>query len=223
MSALPGLFVIGEANFSDHGANRLGASALMQALADGYFIVPRTIGHYLAATTLSPLAEGGPEARAARAEVELGLRRLLEAPGTQPAVVFHRELGEILWQHCGLARERSGLVRALEAIQALSERFWRELRVPGDGAAPSAELELAGRVADFLELGELLCLDALAREESCGSHFRVEHASPDGEALRDDARFAHVAVYRPRDGGGVERSIEPLSFGAVTPSARSYQ
>jgi succinate dehydrogenase / fumarate reductase flavoprotein subunit len=216
MSTLPGLFVTGEANFSDHGANRLGASALMQALADGYFIAPRTVGHYLAAHALAPISENSAAASSAQRDVEARLNRLVCAGGTRTASDFHRELGEILWQHCGLERERAGLEHAREQLLDLSDRFWRELRVPGSSESFNAELEHAGRVADFIELGALMCRDALAREESCGSHFRADHPQ------RDDARCAHVAVWQ-HDGDGEPRPLtEPLSFETTTPTARSY-
>jgi succinate dehydrogenase / fumarate reductase flavoprotein subunit len=224
MSTIPGLFVLGEANFSDHGANRLGASALMQGLADGYFILPCTLGGYLAGARLAPAAEDGPEARAARAEVEARLHRLLTRQGRRSANDFHRALGRLLWEACGLERSGVGLAKAIDEVAALREAFWEDVTVPGDGHELNQELERAGRVADFLELGELMCRDALAREESCGCHFRVEHQTEDGEARRDDQAFAHVAAWVPRaPGRPPERLLEPLHFETLPPSERSYR
>ena len=195
MSTIPGLLVGGEANFSDHGANRLGASALMQGLADGYFILPYTVGHYLASTKLEKVDESHPEARAAVAAVEERLKRLLSMNGKRTVTSFHRELGKIMWEHCGMGRNKAGLEAALQKIPALREEFWRNLNVPGSADDLNQSLEMAGRVADFLELGELMCLDALEREESCGGHFREEHQTAEGEAVRDDERFCHVAAW----------------------------
>ena len=224
MSTIPGLFVLGEANFSDHGANRLGASALMQGLADGYFILPYTLGGYLAGARLAPVAEDGAEARAARATVETRLHRLLARQGRRSASDFHRALGRLLWDACGLERSRPGLTKVIEEVAALRDAFWEDVMVPGDGHELNQELERAGRVADFLELGELMCRDALAREESCGCHFRVEHQTEDGEARRDDQVFSHVAAWMPgAPGRGPERLVEPLAFETMAPSERSYR
>jgi succinate dehydrogenase / fumarate reductase flavoprotein subunit len=223
MSTIPGLFVIGEANFADHGANRLGASSLMQGLADGYFILPYTIGHYLATSKIAPPVEDHVEAQGALERVSDRVRRLLGVRGRRTAASFHRELGRILWDHCGMARCQRGLNRALEAIPALREAFWHEVAVPGSGAAFNQELEYAGRVADYLEFAELLCHDALHREESCGAHFREEHQTDDGEPKRDDDRFAHVAVWEFREGGTPILHKEPLNFEFVQPTTRSYQ
>lgn len=223
MSTIPGLFVIGEANFADHGANRLGASSLMQGLADGYFILPYTIGHYLASAKPTPVAE---EHRASRAAVECvtGLvATLLRANGRRTAASFHREVGRILWDHCGMARSKAGLTGALEAIPALREEFWRDVAVPGSGETFNQELEYAGRVADFLEFAELLCHDALHREESCGAHFREEFQTADGEPQRDDERFAHVAAWEYRKDDTPILHKEPLAFEFVQPTTRSYQ
>jgi succinate dehydrogenase / fumarate reductase flavoprotein subunit len=217
MSTVPGLFVAGEANFSDHGANRLGASALMQGLADGLFILPHTVPGYLAGAPLPAIGEEHPEARAAVADSQARIDRLLGSRGRRGAGEHHRELGQRLWSDCGLARNRAGLERALREIPALRAQFWEDLSVPGGGDL-NQELERAGRVADFFELAELMCRDALAREESCGCHFREEHQTPDGEARRDDARFGHVAVWQ-----GPQRLEEPLRFETVTPSERSYR
>ncbi len=223
MSTIPGLFVIGEANFADHGANRLGASSLMQGLADGYFILPYTIGHYLASAKATPVAE---EHRASRAAVErvTGLvATLLRANGRRTAASFHREVGKILWDHCGMARSKAGLTGALKAIPALREEFWRDVAVPGSGETFNQELEYAGRVADFLEFAELLCHDALHREESCGAHFREEYQTADGEPQRDDERFAHVAAWEYRQDDSPLLHKEALAFEFVQPTTRSYQ
>ena len=224
MTTIPGLFAIGEANFSDQGANRLGASGLMQALADGYFILPATMAGYLAGAELVPVDEDGAQARAARADVVARLDRLLALRGRRTASDFHRALGRVLWQECGLERSRRGLAKAIDEIGALREAFWADACVPGGPDELNQELERAGRVADFLELGELMCRDALARDESCGCHFRVEHQADEGEPLRDDGRFAHVAAWRPGIGGrGPERLIEPLAFASMALGERSYR
>jgi succinate dehydrogenase / fumarate reductase flavoprotein subunit len=225
MSNVPGLFVLGEANFSDHGANRLGASALMQGLADGYFVVPYTIGDYLA--TQSPGARPPTEAaefRQAEDNVRGITARLLGVKGREPVSHFHKRLGHILWQYCGMARNRAGLEQALREIPALREEFWGNLSVPGSGDTLNQSLERAGRVADFLELGELLCRDALVREESCGGHFREEHAYPDGEGKRDDAAMAHVAAWEFQGEGRTPlRNAEPLNYEFVKMSVRNYK
>ena len=224
MSTIPGLFVIGEANFSDQGANRLGASALMQGLADGYFILPATLGGYLAGERLVPVSEDGTEAVAAVAEVRARLEKLLAPKGRRTASDFHRALGRVLRDACGMERSHVGLTKAIDEVAALREAFWEDVTVPGGGRELNQELERAGRVADFLELGELMCRDALAREESCGCHFRVEHQTEDGEARRDDGRFAHVAAWTPgAPGRGPELLIEPLTFETMPPSERSYR
>jgi succinate dehydrogenase / fumarate reductase flavoprotein subunit len=224
MSTLPGLFVIGEANFSDHGANRLGASALMQGLADGYFILPYTVGNFLAGARPDGATADRPEFAAAEAAVAARVRALLAVGGRRTAMSFHRELGTIMWDHCGMSRTAAGLERALARIPALREEFWQDLLVPGTGAELNQSLEVAGRVADFLELGELMCRDALAREESCGGHFREEHQTEDGEARRDDERFCHVAVweYAGADRPPI-RHQEPLLFENVHLATRSYK
>jgi succinate dehydrogenase / fumarate reductase flavoprotein subunit len=225
MSNLPGLFVLGEANFSDHGANRLGASALMQGLADGYFVIPNTIGGYLA--TQGPggsAAPDGAEFRAAEEEVRGRVGRLLGARGGEPVSRFAKRLGAILWNDCGMARNRSGLERALREIPSLREEFWANVNVPGSAESLNQSLERAGRVADFLELGELLCRDALAREESCGCHFREEHQYPDGECKRDDERFAHVAAWEYQgEGRAPVRNVEPLAYEFTKMSVRNYK
>ncbi|MCZ7438568.1 fumarate reductase/succinate dehydrogenase flavoprotein subunit [Micromonospora sp. WMMC241] len=223
-STIPGLFVIGEANFSDHGANRLGASALMQGLADGYFVLPSTLANYLAANPLEKVEASHPEAVAARTEVEERLRRLLAINGDRTVDSFHRELGQIMWEHCGMERSEAGLRKAIDEIRALREQFWQRARVPGDGEGLNQSLEKAGRVADFFELAELMCIDALHREESCGGHFRAEHQTPDGEAERDDDRFAYVAAWEyAADAGTPVLHKEDLVFEYVHPSQRSYK
>ena len=224
MSNLPGLFVIGEANFSDHGANRLGASALMQGLADGYFILPQTIGHYLAGVRSNGLSTDHAEFKAAEERVTQATKRLLGINGKRTVDSFHRELGKIMWEHCGMGRTAAGLKTALERIPALREEFWENLRITGSGEELNASLEKAGRVADFLEFGELMCLDALTREESCGAHFREEHQTEDHEAKRDDANFMHVAAWEYRgEGVAPTRHVEPLDYEVAKPTQRSYK
>ena len=224
MSSIPGLHVLGEANFSDHGANRLGASALMQGLADGYFIIPVTIGDYLATAKPAPVTTDHPEFRRVEAEVAGRVRRLLDARGRRTVDSFHRELGHLMWEHCGMARSAEGLRAALGRIPALREEFWADVGVPGTGEALNQSLERAGRVADFFELAELMCRDALHREESCGGHFRVEHQTEDGEARRDDERFCYVAAWEW--GGEGRESVlhkERLEFENVHLATRSYK
>jgi succinate dehydrogenase / fumarate reductase flavoprotein subunit len=224
MSNLPGLFVLGEANFSDHGANRLGASALMQGLSDGYFVIPSTLPNYLADLLgTAPVPVDDPAFAEAQGDVDDRVKRLLSVGGTQSVDHYHRELGKIMWDYCGMARNRTGLEKALSEIPALREEFWKDVRVLGDGPM-NQSLERAGRVADFFELGELMVRDALEREESCGGHFREESQTEDGEALRDDDRFAHVAAWEW--GGDPGRSIrhqEELHFENVHLSQRSYK
>ena len=224
MSTIPGLHVAGEANFSDHGANRLGASALMQGLADGYFVLPYTIGHYLASNTLPKVTTDHPEFQAARTAVEERTKRLLSINGKRTVDSFHRELGLLMWDKCGMARDAAGLKEALERIPKLREEFWRDVRVPGTGAELNQSLEKAGRVADFLEFAELMCIDALHREESCGGHFRVEHQTEDGEAKRNDEEFAYVAAWEyAGEGKPPVLNKEPLVFENVHLSTRSYK
>ncbi|MFZ9745798.1 MAG: fumarate reductase/succinate dehydrogenase flavoprotein subunit [Opitutaceae bacterium] len=225
MSNVPGLFVLGEANFSDHGANRLGASALMQGLADGYFVIPYTIGDYLAGQKPgSRPSTDAPAFRQAEENVAEQVARLLGAKGKEPVNQFHRRLGKIMWDHCGMARTRAGLEQAIQEIGALREEFWRNVSVPGSAATLNQALERAGRVGDFIELGELMCRDALTREESCGGHFREEHQYPDGECKRDDTNFAHVAAWEFQGEGKVPlRNVEPLNYESVKMSVRSYK
>jgi succinate dehydrogenase / fumarate reductase flavoprotein subunit len=225
MSNVPGLYVLGEANFSDHGANRLGASALMQGLADGYFVLPNTIGDYLA--TQKPAARPKTDAAEflqAEANVRGIVTRLLGIKGKQPVSHFHKRLGKILWNGCGMARNATALRKALAEIPALREEYWQNVNVPGDGGTLNQSLERAGRVADFLELAELLCLDALERDESCGCHFREEHVDPEGECLRNDEQFAHAAAWEYQ---GEDRAPllnkEPLVYETVHMAKRNYK
>ena len=225
MSNLPGLFVLGEANFSDHGANRLGASALMQGLADGYFVIPYTIGDYLAGQKPgSRPATDRAEFQQAEENVTGMTKRFLTNQGNQPVSHFHKRLGKIMWEHCGMARTKAGLEAALQKIPALKEEFNATVKVPGSADTLNQSLEQAGRVADFIELGELLCRDALTREESCGGHFREEHQWPDGECKRDDEKFAHVAAWEFQgEGKTPQRNTEPLNYEFTKMSVRSYK
>jgi len=224
MSTIDGLFVLGEANFSDHGANRLGASALMQGLADGYFVIPYTIGGYLAGTPLEPVSvEAGPFTEAAR-EVSERTRRLLSIQGRRTVDDFHRELGAIMWDYCGMSRNNDGLAKAREMIRALRGEYWQDVRVPGGGDDLNQSLERAGRVADFLEFAELMVADALARQESCGGHFNEAYQTAEHEALRDDEHFCHVAAWQyTGDERAPERHTEPLTFEHVHLTQRSYK
>jgi succinate dehydrogenase / fumarate reductase, flavoprotein subunit len=224
MSNVPGLFVLGEANFSDHGANRLGASALMQGLADGYFIIPYTLGNYLAQTPKEAIDESHAEVRATVKDVEERTLKLLSIGGVRTPDSFHRELGKIAWEKCGMARNAKGLEEALQRIPELREEFWKNLRVPGTGEELNQSLEKAGRVADFLEFGELMCRDALERNESCGGHFREESQTEEGEAKRDDANYSYVAAWEWK-GAGEKHALhkEALEFEYVHPSQRSYK
>ncbi|MFT3783121.1 MAG: fumarate reductase/succinate dehydrogenase flavoprotein subunit [Nibricoccus sp.] len=225
MSNVPGLFVLGEANFSDHGANRLGASALMQGLADGYFVIPYTIGNYLA--TQKPGSRPSAdreEFKKAEAAVGDMAKRLLSNNGTETVASFHKRLGNIMWKYCGMARNKTGLEQALKEIPVLREEYWKNVKVPGDNISINQSLERACRVADFMELAELMCRDALTREESCGGHFREEYQYPDGECKRDDEKFGHVAAWEFQ-GEGKEplRNAEPLNYEFVKMSVRSYK
>ena len=224
MSTIDGLHVTGEANFSDHGANRLGASALMQGLADGYFIIPNTIGDYLATHKLEKVNASHPAFTSAQEDVAQRTKKLLSIDGARTVTSFHRELGRIMWEYCGMSRNETGLKTALAKIPALREEFWRNVNVPGSDVELNQALEKAGRVADFLELGELMCLDALDRTESCGAHFREEFQTPEGEALRDDVHFAYVAAWEyAGEGKPPIMNREPLVFENVKLSQRSYE
>ena len=224
MSTLPGLFVIGEANFSDHGANRLGASGLMQGLGDGYFILPYTMGHYFASTKQAKIPTSHAEFKKAEEDVHQSIQRLLAINGKRSVTSIHKELGRLMWENCGMVRSRQSLETNLKRIPKLREEFWRNIKVAGSGEELNQNLEHAGRVADFLEFAELLCLDALHREESCGGHFRVEHQTADGEARRDDAHFAYVAAWEFK---GPDRKPElhkePLVYEEVKMETRSYK
>jgi len=225
MSNVPGLFVLGEANFSDHGANRLGASALMQGLGDGYFVIPHTVANYLAGILgESALPVTDPAFDAVEAEVSDRVRQLLAIGGTKSPDWFHKELGRIMWDHCGMARNEAGLQKALSEIPALREEFYKDVRVLGSGQSLNQSLEKAGRVADFLELGELMCLDALDRRESCGGHFREESQTEDGEALRNDDDFSFVSAWEwTGEPSTAVRHEEPLVFENVALTQRSYK
>ncbi len=223
-STIPGLFVVGEANFSDHGANRLGASALMQGLSDGYFIVPYTVGNYLATNKFPAVLDTAPEVKQAVACVKQTIELLLSIKGKRTVDSFHRELGKIVWDYCGMSRTAEGLESAIVQIRALQEEYWKNVNVPGSGEDLNQSLEKAGRVADFFELAELMCIDALDRNESCGGHFREEYQTPEGEAQRDDEHFSYVAAWDYRGPGNPPTlTKEPLEFHYVHPSQRSYK
>jgi succinate dehydrogenase / fumarate reductase flavoprotein subunit len=224
MTTVPGLFVLGEANFSDHGANRLGASALMQGLADGYFILPYTIGNYFATAKQPKVKTDHPEFKKALDGVQALTKKLLAINGKRTVTSFHRELGKIMWEKCGMARSEATLKEALKRIPELRAEFWKNVKVTGENSSLNQDLEAAGRVADFLEFGEVLCLDALTRNESCGGHFRVEYQTPDGEALRDDEHYSHVSAweYKGPDQPPVLHK-EPLVYEEVHMSTRSYK
>ena len=224
MSNVPGLFVLGEANFSDHGANRLGASALMQGLADGYFVLPNTICNYLAPVRGTRPDAGRPEFKAAVDDVRERVARLLAVKGKRTVDSFHREIGRLLWDKCGMARCKEGLEEAIRKFDQIREEFWKDVRVLGDNEELNQSLEKAGRVADFIEFGQLMCMDALERNESCGGHFRTEYQTPDGEALRDDENYFHVAAWKfTGDGNKPEMIKEPLHYETVKLATRSYK
>ena len=226
MSNVPGLHVIGEANFSDHGANRLGASALMQGLADGYFVLPYTLPTYLAGQIGKRPSADHPEFKKAEADVRGRIQKMIDVNGKRTVDSFHRELGLLLWDKCGMARNAAGLREALNRIPQLREEFWSDVRVTGSGDEYNQALERAGRVADYLEFGELMCIDALERDESCGGHFREEHQTPDGEALRNDEQFAAAFAWEYQGNGTVQRPVlhrEPLDFETVELTQRSYK
>lgn len=224
MSTVPGLFVAGEANFSDHGANRLGASALMQGLADGYFVLPFTIGNYIASTQLEKVQNTHASFKDSENNVKTEINKLMSIKGSRTVDSFHKELGHIMWENCGMARNEKGLTEAAQKIKKLRGEFWQDVRIPGEANYVNTELEKAGRVADFLELGELMCWDALERKESCGGHFRDEYQTPDNEAQRDDSQFCHVAAW---EWNGTEkkqtRHKEELTFENVKLATRSYK
>jgi succinate dehydrogenase / fumarate reductase flavoprotein subunit len=224
MSNVPGLFVLGEANFADHGANRLGANALLQGLVDGYFVVPQTVGHYLATTSRTPVSSDHAAFVQAEHDAQARIARLLSGTGKRSVESLHQELGRIMWDHCGMARNQTGLSKGIERIAELRERFWHEARVPGDNEEYNTALERALRVADFMEFADVLCRDALAREESCGAHFREEYQTTDGEAARDDERFCHVSTWEFKGvGAAPDLHVEPLSYENVKLATRSYK
>ena len=223
-TTVPGLYALGEANFSEHGANRLGASALMQGLADGYFVVPYTLGNNLADDIYSKAIETThPAFEAAEKEVSDRINQLMNIKGTQTVESFHKRLGKIIWNKCGMARNKEGLEEAIRDVQALKREFWSDVRIPGSINEMNPELDKANRVADFIELGELMCIDALAREESCGGHFREEFQTPEGEALRDDVNYMHVAAWEYKAEHEWTLHKEPLVYDVVKPSQRSYK
>jgi succinate dehydrogenase / fumarate reductase flavoprotein subunit len=223
-TTVKGLYALGEANFSDHGANRLGASALMQGLADGYFVIPYTLGNYLAdeihTTSISTDHPAFAETKQAVAD---RLNTLINIKGTQTVESFHKRLGKIIWDKCGMARNEQGLKQAIEEVRALKKEFWSDVRIPGEVNAFNLELDKAGRVADLIELGELMCLDALDRNESCGGHFREESQTEDGEAKRDDVNYAYVAAWENKGESSWELHKEALTFEIVKPTQRSYK
>ena len=224
MTTVPGLYALGEANFSDHGANRLGASALMQGLADGYFVIPYTLGNYLAddiRTKAIPTSH--PAFEEAEREVRERIDRLMGIKGTESVESFHKRLGKIMWDKCGMARNEKGLREAIEEIRALRKEFWSNVRIPGDIDEFNPELDKAGRVADFMELGELMCMDALNRNESCGGHFREEYQTEDGEAMRQDEGYMYVAAWQYNGESQFEMHREDLVYEVVHPTQRSYK
>jgi succinate dehydrogenase / fumarate reductase flavoprotein subunit len=224
MSTIPGLFVLGEANFSDHGANRLGASALMQGLADGYFIIPYTIGNYLATISSKPNHTGHQAFRQTADDATEKISKLLSIKGKKTVDEIHRELGLVMWDACGMARNEEGLRKALDKIPAIREEFWQNVTIPGSGQDFNQSLERAGRVADFLEFAELMVVDALSRKESCGCHLREESQTEENEAKRDDANYSHVSVWEYKgEDNSPEFHKEPLIFENVQPSQRSYK
>ena len=223
-TTVPGLYALGEANFSDHGANRLGASALMQGLADGYFVIPYTLGNYLSSEIrTAAIPTSHPAFEQAEAEVNQRINKLMGIKGTESVESFHKRLGKIMWDKCGMARNENGLKSAIEEIRELRKEFWANVRVPGEVNEYNPELDKAGRVADFLELGELMCLDALNRRESCGGHFREESQTEEGEAKRDDENFSYVSAWEFKGNESWEMHKEPLNFEIVKPTQRSYK
>ncbi|MCB0391869.1 MAG: FAD-binding protein, partial [Bdellovibrionales bacterium] len=222
-STIPGLHVLGEANFSDHGANRLGASALMQGLADGYFVIPYTLGHYLASTELGQVNTDNEAFKESINQCKTNLDKMLNIKGSRSVDDFHKELGNIMWEYCGMSRNKEGLNKALQEIPRLREAFWQDLKIPGDINYKNTEIEKAGRVADFLELAELFAKDALDREESCGGHFREEHQSSENEAKRDDEKFCHVSAWESTGSNQWQKHKEELSFEYVKLATRSYK
>ncbi|MCX6212732.1 MAG: FAD-binding protein, partial [Bacteroidetes bacterium] len=223
-TTVPGLFALGEANFSDHGANRLGASALMQGLADGYFVAPYTVGNNLADEIYNAaIPTTHPAFEEAAKKVAERIASLKNINGKQSAESFHKRLGKIIWNECGMSRNAAGLKQAIADVQALKKEFWSDLRIPGEINEYNPELDKANRVADFIELGELMCIDALTREESCGGHFREEYQTPEGEALRDDKNFMFVAAWENKGEHEWELHKEELKYDVIQPSQRNYK
>jgi succinate dehydrogenase / fumarate reductase flavoprotein subunit len=225
MSTVPGLFVAGEANFSDHGANRLGASALMQGLADGYFVLPYTIQNYLADQINVPRFKTDlPEFEESEKQVKARLQKLFDVKGTKPVDHFHRQLGKIMWEYVGMARNKEGLQKAISMIREVKAEFWKNVKITGENNEVNPELEKAGRVADFIELGELMAIDALNREESCGGHFREEYQTPEGEALRNDEEYMYVSAWEySGDDKDPKLNTEPLEYEAIEVKQRNYK
>ena len=224
MTTVPGLYALGEANFSDHGANRLGASALMQGLADGYFVIPYTIGAYLSnEIRTKAIPTDHPAFVEAEKNVQERLNTLLNIKGKTSPEAFHKKLGKIMWEKCGMARSEKGLKEAITEIQALKKAFWSDVKVLGDLDEFNPELDKAGRVADFIELGELMCVDALNRNESCGGHFREEYQTEEGEALRDDVNFMYVSAWEYKGESSFELNKEPLAYENIKIAQRSYK
>jgi succinate dehydrogenase / fumarate reductase flavoprotein subunit len=223
-TTVPGLYALGEANFSDHGANRLGASALMQGLADGYFVIPYTIGNYLADEIRNAATSvDDPAFLQAEKEVADRIQKLMSIKGKQSVESLHKRLGKIMWDKCGMARNAKGLQEAIQEIRQLKDEFWRDVKIPGEINEMNTELDKAGRVADFIELGELMCMDALDRNESCGGHFREEYQTEEGEALRDDANFMYVSAWQHNGDHDWTLNKEELKYEVVKPSQRSYK
>ena len=223
-TTVDGLYALGEANFSDHGANRLGASALMQGLADGYFVIPYTLGNYLADDIrTASIPTSHPAFEEAEKKVSDRINTLINIRGTKTVESFHKRLGKIIWDKCGMARNEAGLKEAIAQVQALKKEFWSDVRIPGEINEMNPELDKAGRVADFIELGELMCIDALNRNESCGGHFREESQTDDGEAKRDDDNYSYVAAWEYKGESDWQLNKEPLNFEIVKPTQRSYK
>jgi len=223
MTTIPGLYAIGECNFSDHGANRLGANSLLQASVDGYFILPNTINNYLVSSLKEESVETHhPAFDEAKASVQHQITKLMQTNGKETVDHFHRELGKIMWQECAMSRNKLGLEKALNQIKQLKKAFWRDIKITGRSNGVNTELEKAYRLADFIELGELMCVDALHREESCGAHFREEYQTSEGEALRQDEDFSFVSAYQ-YGSEGFKLHKEPLTFENIQPTERSYK
>jgi succinate dehydrogenase / fumarate reductase flavoprotein subunit len=223
-TTVPGLYALGEANFSDHGANRLGASALMQGLADGYFVIPYTLGNFLADEIYNkPISTDHEAFVAAEKEVSDRIEKLMSIKGKTSVETFHKRLGKIMWEKCGMARNEKGLKEAITEIQQLKQEFWSDVKIPGGINELNPELDKAGRVADFIELGELMCMDALNRNESCGGHFREEYQTPDGEALRNDTDYMYVAAWEFKNEHKWELHKEELKYEVIKPSQRNYK